>query len=255
MSESVVVADRELPTTNVGKLEPNYFCRAWNPRREKYCGARAGSGTDHVGVGRCSIHNGGGENRVVHGQRRRYPLQTPRIGELLEHHAADPDPFNVREELDLARSVLQDWIERYEDNTEALLAWHASFKLRHGPVAPEKEEALRRVLDEYQELQEGRDGLTEKQAADLALARAYVDALSAPPVERPRKVLDVSASQQLIGEVTRIVERVENARAKNAITYDQLKRFLFAVERVLEVRITDAAVRQQIADDLLRIQP
>jgi hypothetical protein len=48
----------ELPTTYVGKLESNYYCRAWNVKRQKYCGSRAGFGTNHPGSGRCKLHGG-----------------------------------------------------------------------------------------------------------------------------------------------------------------------------------------------------
>lgn len=54
----VVASDRVVPDTYVGKLEPNYYCRGWNAKRQKYCRQRAGQKTDHVGVGRCKHHGG-----------------------------------------------------------------------------------------------------------------------------------------------------------------------------------------------------
>jgi hypothetical protein len=65
--------DKTIPTQFVGKLEPNYYCRGWNAKREKYCRHRAGHGTDHNGVGRCSFHGGNIDNadKLKHGQSRR----------------------------------------------------------------------------------------------------------------------------------------------------------------------------------------
>jgi hypothetical protein len=48
---SRVVDDRHVPTTHEGKLEPNYYCRAWNAKRLKYCRNRAGAGTDTRAAG------------------------------------------------------------------------------------------------------------------------------------------------------------------------------------------------------------
>jgi len=69
--------DRSVPETFAGKLEPNYYCRAWNPRRLKYCRAHAGAGTNHPGVGRCRHHDGGGDQKLRHGRDRRHRNITP----------------------------------------------------------------------------------------------------------------------------------------------------------------------------------
>jgi len=38
----LAVADRAIPATYVGPVEPNFYCRGWNAKRTKYCSARAG---------------------------------------------------------------------------------------------------------------------------------------------------------------------------------------------------------------------
>jgi hypothetical protein len=55
-----------------GPLEPTETCNGWNSKRQKYCHARAGMGTDHPRVGRCKFHNGA---NITHGNRRKGYLQ------------------------------------------------------------------------------------------------------------------------------------------------------------------------------------
>jgi hypothetical protein len=97
--------DRFVPTTYVGKLEPNYFCRGWNARREKYCRNRAGSGCPaHQGRGRCKFHGGTrqGDPRVRHG-RHSAPLQT--IGDLLSFDAQISLPAVKRVLVDMETAL------------------------------------------------------------------------------------------------------------------------------------------------------
>ena len=181
MQPVAVTPDREVPATYVGPLEPKYYCLAWNRKRLKYCRSRAGARTGHVGVGRCWVHDGGGETRVKHGLLRRpYQLRTPRLSELIEIHAADPAPLDLSTELALARALLQDWLDRDDGDP--------------------------------------RDGM------------------------------------KLVEKVTQIVERIEGINSKNYITFGQLKRFLFMVKRVLELRVPDEAVRTQIFADLVSLR-
>lgn len=104
---------REIPAEYEGKLEPNYYCRAWNGKagREKYCRSRAGRGTEHSGTGRCCTHDGGGDARVVHGQSRRYSISTPELRELLAAHEADTAPLDTLSEIALMRALLQIYLE------------------------------------------------------------------------------------------------------------------------------------------------
>jgi hypothetical protein len=103
---------RYVPDKYEGKLEPNYYCRGWNAKREKYCRSLAGMGTDHPGVGRCKFHDGGGDARVKTGLHRRYQFKTKKREARLEHHAADPSPLDLSAELALARTLLEEWLER-----------------------------------------------------------------------------------------------------------------------------------------------
>lgn len=92
-----------------------------------HCQHEAGWGTSHFGTGRCKVHGGadGSGRPIVHG--RYSNLKSPRLQELITEHEADPDPLNLLPEIHLLRGLVQDFIERYDTMSDALLAWHQSF--------------------------------------------------------------------------------------------------------------------------------
>lgn len=104
----VVHADRSVPTEYEGKLEPNYYCRAWNgkPGRRKYCKSVAGRGTTHPGIGRCKIHGGlqEGDGRILSGKYS--DVKDKALADLLDDQRNAPDPLAIDDELALARAVL-----------------------------------------------------------------------------------------------------------------------------------------------------
>ena len=104
--------------------EKNYpICGAQKRQGEGVCTRPAGWGTDHPGEGRCKLH--GGKNPIRHG--RYSTVKRERIRELIEQYEADPDPLDMGGELAACRALFQDFIERYDEYREALVAWHASF--------------------------------------------------------------------------------------------------------------------------------
>lgn len=100
------------PVEYEGQLQPNYYCRGWNAKRQKYCKNRAGLKTDHLGVGRCAFH--AGNTPTKHG--RYSTILTLRVSELIAQHGADENPLDVHPELATARALLQDFIERTADD-------------------------------------------------------------------------------------------------------------------------------------------
>lgn len=248
--------DRHIPDAFEGKLEPNYFCRAWNPRRSKYCRSRAGAGTDHSGVGRCRLHDGRGKELLKHGRNRRYEsMRAPRLQALIAEHAENEEPLDILPELAAARALFQDFVERYDETTAALLAWHESYKSSgRVPLDPEKLEQLRACLDEYEEMRQGGDGLTERQEENLAAAHAIVDRLGQPVDAKPHQVLDLSDAYRIVGEVTKIVERIEKIRGANAISLPELERLLFDMGRVVRHHVTDAAIAHRIEEGWLALR-
>lgn len=98
---------------------------------EGYCKRRAGWGTDHVGQGRCRQH--GGATPIRHGRYsaiRREPLR-----QLIEQHMEDPEPLNMLPELATARSLFEEYVNRYEELVDALVAWNAGEYAEKGPSA------------------------------------------------------------------------------------------------------------------------
>lgn len=87
------------------------------------CKNKAGKGTDHPGQGRCKFH--GGSTPIKTGRYSK--IQRPRIKELIEGFENDPDPFDLLPEVKLLRALILDYIERYDEYTDALLEWHDSY--------------------------------------------------------------------------------------------------------------------------------
>lgn len=113
-------------------MDPTTTCNA-KTRRGEPCQNEAGFGTDHLGQGRCKIH-GGITRTLTHG---RYSLiKREAIRDLIAAHEADPDPLDCLPELAASRALFQDFIERYAEYSEALIAWHASFRTGEGPAKP-----------------------------------------------------------------------------------------------------------------------
>ena len=107
--------ERNVPTTYEGKLEPNWFCRAWSGKRSHYCRRRAGHGTPHLGSGRCKYH--GGNAVVKHGLQSRYAKVS--IAELVQQHLADPDPLNLLPELATLRALLESRLQKKQIEPDA----------------------------------------------------------------------------------------------------------------------------------------
>lgn len=219
-------------------------CGAKTRSRIGECRNPAGFKTDHVGQGRCNLH--GGATPVKHG--RYSTITRSRIRDLITKHEEDPNPLDTLPELAAARALFQDFIERYDETTAALVAWH-----RQRTLNPEDQEALYAAINELSEIhQSGRIELTDSQVETVEGARRAVAELG-EELTRPKSVLDISDAYRIVSEITKIVERVEKARNTNTITYEQLKRFLFGFERVLEARIKDEGLLSQIKSDLLGV--
>jgi hypothetical protein len=95
-------------------------CTAKAKSTQKRCSNPAISGRTT-----CRLHGGKGGGRVKHGL---YSLQhQTKLAELYESLKGLEDPLDLRPELAMLRSLVQDWIDRYDENRNALLLWSASF--------------------------------------------------------------------------------------------------------------------------------
>lgn len=179
-----------------GTLEPNWYCRGWNPSRNKYCKSRAGANTDHLGVGRCKRH--GGATPIQSGRYSK--IKRAELAGLIKELEDDPDPLDMFPELATARALFINWVNRYEEFTEALLAWHASFS------------------EEGQEQEEGGE---------------------APVAKKPRQVLDISDGYRLLDLVRKTVTSIEKIASENAISRPELLRVMTEMGRVVEAEVQD----------------
>lgn len=111
--------DRHVPAAHEGKLEPNYFCRGWNAKTQKYCRSRAGAGTAHAGVGRCKMHGGlqPEDGRVTHGARSMVKSSTLR--QLIEAEKGRTDPLDLSEELAILRALRSELLAGENVNADA----------------------------------------------------------------------------------------------------------------------------------------
>lgn len=113
----------KVPEKFEGKSLPwNYYCRAWNGKREKYCNARAGQGTDHLGSGRCKNH--GGSTPYITGRYAEVPRG--KVADHLERleMETEEEQLNILPEARMLRAVLADYIERFDEFRDAIIAYN-----------------------------------------------------------------------------------------------------------------------------------
>jgi hypothetical protein len=232
---------REIPEwehTGGAELQPNYFCRARNAARMKYCSSRAGAGTDHLGQGRCKRHGGASPKR--HGLYSK--IIVTRLAELLDDAASIPDPLSLLPELALLRVIVVDFINRHEVITAAVLAWHNSFGQTQRPIPEPMRLAFESMVDEFEILlAEHGDGDEDARAANVKLARAFIRYMSGQDGEpKPRKMLDIADAHRILDTISKLVERVENGRAKNGLSREQVKLVVNQLGAATANRISEA---------------
>lgn len=222
------------------------------------CQKEPGWGTDHVGQGRCRLH--GGATPIKHGMRSTI-IRSP-LRDLIEHHAANPDPLNILGELAIVRALLDDYINRYEEFRDALLAWHDSYSAVDRPLAEDRIAAIETVVDELEALvgpadldeEPGGEDETRVRRA-MREARKLADDLRRPSEGgKPRQVLDISDAVRHAEAVSRIVKRIEDVRAQNAISRPELMRIMQEMGRVVARFVPDDGTRDKIQDAWLQIR-
>ena len=202
-------------------------------RKGAPCSRVAGFGTDHLGQGRCRWH--GGATPIKHG---RYSSVTrPRLAELLARAATDnTDPLDLEPELQLLRALVLDYIERYDETTEALLNWHSSF----GDGFAQAVQDWRHKLADWCEL-EDQSGVEPPR----------------PPIPihfegKPRQVPDILSVGRFISEIGAMVERQHKRRTEGSITLATLDRVLeqhgLELQAAVQDVITDASTREILFD-------
>lgn len=181
-------------------------------------------------------------------------VNRPRIAELIAHHERDPDPLNVLPEIAALRALFQEFVERYDVHTEALLAWHASFQLTRRPLPEDLLISFERVVDEWEIAARERGDPTPAQETDLVQARKYLTVLrGSDDTPKPRTVLDLTDAYRVLGEIGRMVERVEKARSANAISRPEMNRVIHEMARVVDLCVADEQAKAKIREGWLAI--
>lgn len=248
----------DLPTVS-DPTDGGKYCGAHTRQdgSHEFCRQGAGARTDHKGRGRCWLH--GGRKPITHGRRSSVHLESPRLRELVEHFEDDPDPLNIFGELATCRALYVDFLNRYEENRDALLAWHESYEVSKGrPLPEEKIMAFEAVVDEWENaIAEMGDKATERQQNDIKVARTFIDLLrgrnQTGPTPRPRVVLDIADAYRIVGECTKIVERIEKIRAANAISRADFRRLTEAMAAEVMKHVEDPETLRKIRNGWLSI--
>jgi ABC-type branched-subunit amino acid transport system ATPase component len=173
---------------------------------------------------------------------------------LIEQHEADPDPLNIFPELAAARALFQDFIERYDRFTDAIVAWHQSYQANARPLSKEKAERLVEIVDQYEELISSEDDLTDRQQKNLETAREFARSLTESSNNKPIQILDIADAYRIVSEVTKIVERIERIRSANAISRPEMARVMQEMARVVQTFISDEQTLEQIKGGWLSIR-
>lgn len=92
---------------------------------EGYCKLPAGSGTDHVGSGRCKLH--GGASPIRNGIYSK--IEREKLREMVEYFENVANPMELTSEIAAARAFLLKFINDYESVVEALLDWHTEWAI------------------------------------------------------------------------------------------------------------------------------
>jgi hypothetical protein len=179
-------------------------CTATAKQSKERCRRRA-----VTGYAVCQVHGAGsvtkgraGGRPATHGRYSK--LKREALRDLITDYETDPDPLNILPELAACRALFQDYIERYDEWREALLAWHASYETK--------------------------------------------------PVVKPQQVLDISDAYRLLSEATKIVTRVEQIKAQNAVSRQDLARILSEMTRVVDLEVQDERTKERIRDGWLSIR-
>jgi hypothetical protein len=218
----------ERSTTRAGRARLPTCGAATRGRDRTPCRNPAGKGTDHPGEGRCKNHGGVGQKPTLRYQALN---ARPRLRELIERFSADPDPHNLLQELTLLRALVTDYVERYDETTEALLAWHASF-------GPGYQEAIKLWRGQLADWVEQQDSGEAGEPPPLPIPEAFV--------QKPRQMIDIVAAAGYIDKIGQLSERIEKRRKEGMVSlavFDSvLERLgMELVHAIREVGINDTA--------------
>jgi hypothetical protein len=186
------------------------------------CKNPKGFRTDHPGQGPCFLH--GGMARITHGRYSK--IKRRALAELIQEYKEDPEILNMEPELATARALFEDYVNRYDEITEALIAWWQSYK--EVMVTKERLDPIRAIVFRYEQLWEKDSDAPEFMGTKIKAARdllhKWKEYFDNAANFKPIQVLDVAESYKFLAEITKIVERIEKVRAQNAISRRNFQR-------------------------------
>lgn len=181
----------------------------------------------------------GGNQIIRHGMFS--TIKRAELRELMEAHAANPDPLNLYPEVARLRALADDFINRYEERMAALLAWHESWKLGQRPIDEGSLLSVEVVLDELEalvgpaDLDEDGDDSGAKVRKAMRDGRKLLEFLRASADDsKPRQMPDIADAYRIVDATGRMVKRIEDTRAQNAISRPEFFRVMGEMGRVVE---------------------
>ena len=233
------------PHATPGDQATPVHCGATNKQTGTPCKRIAGWGTDHKGQGRCKYH--GGASPVKHARYSK--ITRPRLKELLSEQTHElEDPTDLLPEIRMLRALIQDYIERYDEFTDAILAWHKSWGGKPGSREHDVELATRKLVEVL------RERIRDKVLGDpeIELIVKWFPVADADP--KPRQVLDIVSAGKFIGEIGGLVDKIQKSKEKGSITLDTLTRVTSAmaldVERAASRHVKDESVRTALLSEI-----
>lgn len=206
----------------------------------RFCRHEAGKRTDHLGVGRCWLH--GGNNQVKSG--RYSSIKKTELRDLISEQEEDPELFDIRSDIATVRALFIDFINRYDEYTAALLGWYESYT----PSYPHKAiiDAMGRWIKEF-ELENGLEAQNASWEYKV-IKNWYETNLKANP--RPTQILDVSEAYKMLGEVTKMVERVGKLSNANAISRKDFMRIMQEIGNIIDQTVVDDRTKHRIREKM-----
>jgi hypothetical protein len=232
-------------TRATGKRPPpeRSLCGAKKRQGDGVCRHPAGWGTSHPGFGRCKAHGGSTRNGVTHAEllARERALETDvdkpydelirekDIADLLRVLKQRSDITDLSEDLQLARAITIDFVNRARELETALLRWSASWDR-------DWQAAALMLIEELQIAQ-----LDEDWPRYAELLTKIPDPLRF--MDRPKKVVDVSAAVGMFRNIAAIVAQIVQMQQSGSVPVRDVEVLLVEIASA-----TERAIRQQVGD-------
>lgn len=179
-------------------------CGATLPGTDLTCLKQAGAGTEHFGQGRCKWH--GGNVPIKSGRYSK--INREALQHLIDEQASDGDPLNLIPDIELVRALTIDYINRYEEYSAAIRAWHDSY--REGRIDKVKPTQLMDLGEAHRMLE------TLSKMVEREYRRHAVNAISRPNLFRIIQqivlILEMCISADAVGSEERAAEIRENIK-------------------------------------------